>query len=55
MPQLNPAPWFITLLLTWSVFLIILPPKIMAHTFPNDFYLQNVESVKTNTWTWPWH
>nr|AAP41237.1 ATPase subunit 8 [Strongylura hubbsi] len=54
MPQLNPAPWFAILLITWLVFLIIIPPKIMAHSFPNDFNPQNKENIKTEIWTWPW-
>nr|AAP41243.1 ATPase subunit 8 [Strongylura marina]AAP41245.1 ATPase subunit 8 [Strongylura marina]AAP41247.1 ATPase subunit 8 [Strongylura marina]AAP41249.1 ATPase subunit 8 [Strongylura marina]AAP41251.1 ATPase subunit 8 [Strongylura marina] len=55
MPQLNPTPWFAILLLTWSVFLIIIPPKIMGHTFTNDFCVQGTENMKTNTWIWPWY
>nr|AAP41229.1 ATPase subunit 8 [Strongylura marina] len=55
MPQLNPTPWFAILLLTWLVFLIIIPPKIMTHIFPNDPNTQSMENTKTETWTWPWH
>nr|AAP41269.1 ATPase subunit 8 [Strongylura scapularis] len=54
MPQLNPTPWFTTLLITWLVFLIIIPPKIMTHTFPNDLNTQDTKNTKTETWTWPW-
>nr|YP_004347944.1 ATP synthase F0 subunit 8 [Chelonodontops pleurospilus]BAK09929.1 ATPase subunit 8 [Chelonodontops pleurospilus] len=55
MPQLNPSPWFAIMLLTWSVFLIIIPPKVMAHTFPNEPASQDTQALKTKSWTWPWH
>nr|YP_009685885.1 ATP synthase F0 subunit 8 [Aphyosemion cyanostictum]QDV92522.1 ATP synthase F0 subunit 8 [Aphyosemion cyanostictum] len=55
MPQLNPAPWFAILIFAWMVFLIILPPKVLAHKYPNDPQPQNINSLKTETWPWPWH
>nr|WNH18517.1 ATP synthase F0 subunit 8 [Xanthichthys caeruleolineatus] len=55
MPQLNPAPWFAILVFSWLVFLIILPPKVMAHIFPNESSPQNTEKPKTESWNWPWH
>nr|NP_073655.1 ATP synthase F0 subunit 8 [Diplophos taenia]BAB20724.1 ATPase subunit 8 [Diplophos sp. MM-1999] len=54
MPQLNPSPWFAILLFSWLVFLIILPPKIIAHTFPGEPAL-STEKTKTEPWNWPWH
>nr|ACV95834.1 ATP synthase subunit 8 [Stellifer illecebrosus] len=54
MPQLNPSPWLAILLFTWATFLIMLPPKIMAHTFLNEPALQNVVKPKTTPWNWPW-
>nr|BBM34996.1 ATPase subunit 8 [Paraliparis dipterus] len=54
MPQLNPTPWFVTLIFSWSIFLIILPPKMIAHTFPNEPTLQSAKNPQMNPWTWPW-
>nr|YP_002333080.1 ATP synthase F0 subunit 8 [Chelonodontops patoca]BAG85591.1 ATPase subunit 8 [Chelonodontops patoca] len=55
MPQLNPSPWFTIMLLSWTIFLTILPPKIMAHTFPNELASQSTQTLKTNPWAWPWY
>nr|QWX20938.1 ATP subunit 8 [Apogonichthyoides taeniatus] len=55
MPQLNPAPWFMTLVFTWLVFLTIIPPKILAHNFPNDPTPQAAQKPKTGSWGWTWH
>nr|YP_003345350.1 ATP synthase F0 subunit 8 [Stemonidium hypomelas]BAI53371.1 ATPase subunit 8 [Stemonidium hypomelas] len=55
MPQLNPSPWFAILLFSWAVFLIILPPKVMAHTFNNDPNQQTAMKPKLDPWNWPWH
>nr|BBM35074.1 ATPase subunit 8 [Paraliparis sp. NSMT P92399] len=54
MPQLNPTPWFAVLIFSWLIFLIILPPKVIAHTFPNEPTLQNAKKPQTNSWIWPW-
>nr|YP_004347734.1 ATP synthase F0 subunit 8 [Tetraodon biocellatus]BAK09838.1 ATPase subunit 8 [Tetraodon biocellatus] len=55
MPQLNPSPWFAIMVFSWFVFLTFLPPKVMAHTFPNEPTAQNTQTLKTKSWTWPWH
>nr|YP_004347487.1 ATP synthase F0 subunit 8 [Polyspina piosae]BAK09734.1 ATPase subunit 8 [Polyspina piosae] len=55
MPQLNPAPWFLIMLFSWCVFLIFLPPKIMAHAFPNEPSSQNTCPKEIKPWTWTWH
>nr|ALR69032.1 ATP synthase F0 subunit 8 [Apistogramma cacatuoides] len=55
MPQLNPLPWFPILVFSWLVFLIIVPQKILAHPFPNGPTPQNLKTLKTNSWDWPWH
>nr|YP_009230451.1 ATP synthase F0 subunit 8 [Pseudorhombus dupliciocellatus]AID59789.1 ATP synthase F0 subunit 8 [Pseudorhombus dupliciocellatus] len=55
MPQLNPAPWFMVLTFSWFVFLTVLPPKIMAHTFPHQPTLQDTQDAKAGSWNWPWH
>nr|WPM97896.1 ATP synthase F0 subunit 8 [Maurolicus muelleri]BBG74439.1 ATPase subunits 8 [Maurolicus muelleri] len=54
MPQLNPAPWFFILTFSWLVFLTVIPPKVLAHTFPNEPAL-DTKKVKAEPWNWPWH
>nr|YP_010957060.1 ATP synthase F0 subunit 8 [Naucrates ductor]WMY90322.1 ATP synthase F0 subunit 8 [Naucrates ductor] len=54
MPQLNPAPWFAILTFSWLVFLIVIPPKVTAHNFPNEPTPQSTEKPKATPWTWPW-
>nr|YP_002154534.1 ATP synthase F0 subunit 8 [Odontesthes sp. Odsp-001]BAG69237.1 ATPase subunit 8 [Odontesthes sp. Odsp-001] len=55
MPQLDPSPWFAILMFSWLVFAIVLPPKVLAHTFPNAVTSQSAVKPKTESWTWPWH
>nr|AMO26102.1 ATP synthase F0 subunit 8 [Acanthurus nigrofuscus]WCJ44971.1 ATP synthase F0 subunit 8 [Acanthurus nigrofuscus] len=55
MPQLNPAPWFAILVFSWLVFLTVLPPKVLAHSSPNEPVAQSMEKLKTEPWTWSWH
>nr|BBH36919.1 ATPase subunit 8 [Callogobius okinawae] len=54
MPQLDPSPWFAILVFSWLVFLIIVLPKMMAHTFPNNPAPQTTQTPKTEPWPWPW-
>nr|NP_739988.1 ATP synthase F0 subunit 8 [Hypoptychus dybowskii]BAC23584.1 ATPase subunit 8 [Hypoptychus dybowskii] len=54
MPQLDPSPWFAMLVFSWLVFLAIIPPKVMAHTFSNEPTLQSTDKRLANPWIWPW-
>nr|YP_009059857.1 ATP synthase F0 subunit 8 [Cyclopsetta fimbriata]BAP58942.1 ATPase subunit 8 [Cyclopsetta fimbriata] len=54
MPQLDPAPWFLTLVFSWVVFLTIIPAKVLGHTFPNEPSPQATQETKTQPWAWPW-
>nr|YP_009685859.1 ATP synthase F0 subunit 8 [Aphyosemion gabunense]QDV92587.1 ATP synthase F0 subunit 8 [Aphyosemion gabunense] len=54
MPQLNPAPWFIILIFAWVVFLVMMPPKVLAHKSSNNPELPITSSSKTEFWAWPW-
>nr|BBM35022.1 ATPase subunit 8 [Careproctus cypselurus] len=54
MPQLDLTPWFMVLIFSWLVFLIVLPPKVIAHTFPNAPTLQNNKNLNKTPWVWPW-
>nr|NP_443454.1 ATP synthase F0 subunit 8 [Stephanolepis cirrhifer]YP_010948250.1 ATP synthase F0 subunit 8 [Stephanolepis hispida]WMI35343.1 ATP synthase F0 subunit 8 [Stephanolepis hispida]WMI35447.1 ATP synthase F0 subunit 8 [Stephanolepis hispida]BAB70460.1 ATPase subunit 8 [Stephanolepis cirrhifer] len=55
MPQLDPAPWLMILVLSWSILLTVIPPKVLSHTFPNTPNAQSAEKLETNPWTWLWH
>nr|BBH37023.1 ATPase subunit 8 [Valenciennea longipinnis]BBH37036.1 ATPase subunit 8 [Valenciennea longipinnis] len=54
MPQLNPAPWFAILVFSWLVFLTIVVPKTLSHTFPNEPAPKSTQVPKTEPWNWPW-
>nr|UEX92622.1 ATP synthase F0 subunit 8 [Platycephalus sp. 1 LL-2021] len=54
MPQLNPGPWFVILLFSWLVFLIIIPPKVMAFLYPNDPAYKDLKATPSSPWHWPW-
>nr|YP_010873295.1 ATP synthase F0 subunit 8 [Betta coccina]WGV34515.1 ATP synthase F0 subunit 8 [Betta coccina] len=55
MPQLNPAPWLAILIFSWFVFLTIIPPKVMTHTFPNEPVFKSTKKSTTEPWNWPWY
>nr|NP_073668.1 ATP synthase F0 subunit 8 [Polymixia japonica]NP_443506.1 ATP synthase F0 subunit 8 [Polymixia lowei]WMI35330.1 ATP synthase F0 subunit 8 [Polymixia lowei]BAB20737.1 ATPase subunit 8 [Polymixia japonica]BAB70135.1 ATPase subunit 8 [Polymixia lowei] len=55
MPQLNPSPWFAIMVFSWLIFLTVIPPKVLAHNFPNDPALHSTEMTKTDSWNWPWY
>nr|BBG74361.1 ATPase subunits 8 [Guentherus altivela] len=55
MPQLNPTPWFLILAFTWLVFLLIIPSKVIKHTFPNEPAPQSTKTSTPNPWNLPWH
>nr|YP_010567833.1 ATP synthase F0 subunit 8 [Noturus leptacanthus]UZC55474.1 ATP synthase subunit 8 [Noturus leptacanthus]UZC55487.1 ATP synthase subunit 8 [Noturus leptacanthus]UZC55500.1 ATP synthase subunit 8 [Noturus leptacanthus] len=55
MPQLNPAPWFMILVYSWLILLMMIPNKVLNHTFTNDIATLGAEKLKSSTWTWPWH
>nr|YP_009505026.1 ATP synthase F0 subunit 8 [Periophthalmus novemradiatus]AWW89619.1 ATP synthase F0 subunit 8 [Periophthalmus novemradiatus] len=54
MPQLNPSPWFAILVFSWLIFITIVVPKTLNHTFPNEPSPQNAQITKTSSWSWPW-
>nr|WNH20325.1 ATP synthase F0 subunit 8 [Asterorhombus filifer] len=54
MPQLNPAPWFATLLFSWLILLALVLPKILSFTIPADTLPQRSASMVKPTWTWKW-
>nr|YP_009633285.1 ATP synthase F0 subunit 8 [Hyporhamphus dussumieri]QBS54632.1 ATPase subunit 8 [Hyporhamphus dussumieri] len=54
MPQFNPAPGFAILVLSWLIFLTVIPPKVLAHSFPNEPTSQSAKLLKTEPWSWLW-
>nr|BBD13969.1 ATPase subunit 8 [Stethojulis strigiventer] len=55
MPQLNPSPWLGILLFSWLIFLTIIPPKVMSHTFPNEPATRSTRTPIMHSWAWPWY
>nr|WNH22353.1 ATP synthase F0 subunit 8 [Heteropriacanthus cruentatus] len=54
MPQLNPEPWMAILVYSWLVLMVMMPPKVLAHIFPNEPAPLSVKASYAQSWTWPW-
>nr|ADW93514.1 ATPase 8 [Brachymeles schadenbergi] len=54
MPQLNPSPWFLILLLSWAVLLLVFKSKILTSTPHNTPTLPDLAASHTTPWSWPW-
>nr|AFY11323.1 ATPase subunit 8 [Centromochlus existimatus]AFY11325.1 ATPase subunit 8 [Centromochlus existimatus] len=54
MPQLNPAPWFIILVFSWLIFFMVVPQKVLNHSFTNEITTLSTKNLKYNIWDWPW-
>nr|YP_009685664.1 ATP synthase F0 subunit 8 [Scriptaphyosemion schmitti]QDU24441.1 ATP synthase F0 subunit 8 [Scriptaphyosemion schmitti] len=54
MPQLDPAPWFYIMVISWLVFITLIPPKVLAHPVHNEPSSQSTEKPMTDSWNWPW-
>nr|YP_007026385.1 ATP synthase F0 subunit 8 [Telatrygon zugei]AFV48247.1 ATP synthase F0 subunit 8 [Telatrygon zugei] len=54
MPQLNPNPWFLIFLFTWTFFLIILPGKVTSYLLNNNPTTKDIQKPKPTPWNWPW-
>nr|YP_010956436.1 ATP synthase F0 subunit 8 [Coelorinchus caelorhincus]WMY89529.1 ATP synthase F0 subunit 8 [Coelorinchus caelorhincus] len=55
MPQLNPNPWFMILIYTWTIFLLVVLPMTLLFIMPNHPATQNMSTPKAKPWIWPWH
>nr|YP_010960474.1 ATP synthase F0 subunit 8 [Lepidopus altifrons]WNH37851.1 ATP synthase F0 subunit 8 [Lepidopus altifrons] len=55
MPQLDRSPWFAILLLSWLIFLVVIPAKVTSHFFPNSPTVKDTKTRKNLPWTWLWH
>nr|YP_097145.1 ATP synthase F0 subunit 8 [Thorius n. sp. RLM-2004]AAU20582.1 ATP synthase F0 subunit 8 [Thorius n. sp. RLM-2004] len=52
MPQLNPAPWFFILLMSWLVYLMMAPKTSNLKTL-NELTIKNDKNT-ASSWNWPW-
>nr|ANW06493.1 ATP synthase F0 subunit 8 [Scutiger ningshanensis] len=61
MPQLNPSPWFLILILSWFVFLIVFTPKIhkIHPTVKSNTAMISTPEIYHSfypwNWIWPWY
>nr|YP_009003591.1 ATP synthase F0 subunit 8 [Potomotyphlus kaupii]AGZ19085.1 ATP synthase F0 subunit 8 [Potomotyphlus kaupii] len=54
MPQLNPAPWFWTLIIIWSA-LLIMWTKLTNYETTNPINPNHHQIFPPNNpWAWPW-
>nr|AYN73443.1 ATP synthase F0 subunit 8 [Capito niger] len=54
MPQLNPNPWFLTMIISWFTFSLLIQPKLLSFTPTNNPLNKTPTASKTTPWTWPW-
>nr|BBD20516.1 ATP synthase F0 subunit 8 [Cyrtodactylus tigroides] len=53
MPQLNPAPWFMTLVMTWTILALVM--KLTLTNIPNTQQPhQTNKPTTTPHWPWTW-
>nr|WRM53584.1 ATP synthase F0 subunit 8 [Rubricatochromis lifalili] len=54
MPQLNLSPWFTIMIFSWLLFSAAIPPKLIAHAFPDHPAFQLPGGAEPLHWAWPW-
>nr|YP_010595303.1 ATP synthase F0 subunit 8 [Pampus liuorum]AIH00457.1 ATP synthase F0 subunit 8 [Pampus argenteus]AVN90157.1 ATP synthase F0 subunit 8 [Pampus cinereus]WAJ58174.1 ATP synthase F0 subunit 8 [Pampus liuorum]WAJ58187.1 ATP synthase F0 subunit 8 [Pampus liuorum] len=55
MPQLDLEIWFMMLIHSWFAFLVIVVPKVLAHSFTKVTPPKKTQKTETKAWDWPWH
>nr|AET84093.1 ATPase 8 [Sceloporus slevini] len=55
MPQLNPSPWFLIMLLVWASLMIIFMNKTLSMLYLNPPTEATLETKHPTSWTWPWY
>nr|AKJ76865.1 ATP synthase F0 subunit 8 [Holbrookia maculata] len=55
MPQLNPSPWFLILLMTWIMLMVIYLNKTLNLFLPNLPTKHQSKEKHLTPWTWPWY
>nr|AGN71489.1 ATP synthase F0 subunit 8 [Ptychadena mascareniensis] len=53
MPQLNPNPWLLTFISSWTLIILMAPWKILTHTTPNN-PTTKTSSLPDSSWIWLW-
>uniref|UniRef100_UPI0030E50CAA ATP synthase F0 subunit 8 n=1 Tax=Ablepharus sikimmensis TaxID=3147709 RepID=UPI0030E50CAA len=53
MPQLNPAPWLLIMLLSWFMVLVF-KTKTLYAAHISMMTTQNISLHHTTPWNWPW-
>nr|WGS98777.1 ATP synthase subunit 8 [Amazilia rutila] len=54
MPQLNPNPWLLIMIMSWLTFSLIIQPKLLSFTPANTPSEKLQTSTETSSWPWPW-
>nr|YP_010238764.1 ATP synthase F0 subunit 8 [Odorrana grahami]YP_010442976.1 ATP synthase F0 subunit 8 [Odorrana jingdongensis]QTE20714.1 ATP synthase F0 subunit 8 [Odorrana grahami]UTD48926.1 ATP synthase F0 subunit 8 [Odorrana jingdongensis] len=54
MPQLDPVPWFCYLTLTWLIFMLLTPQKILTHINLNAPSIKKAKTLPSQVWPWTW-
>nr|YP_009116619.1 ATPase subunit 8 [Pempheris schwenkii]BAQ20946.1 ATPase subunit 8 [Pempheris schwenkii] len=54
MPQLNPTPWLLTFLFSWTIVIALLPLKVAKYITPNLPSQKSTAKPHTSSWLWPW-
>nr|AGZ18942.1 ATP synthase F0 subunit 8 [Dermophis mexicanus] len=53
MPQLNPHPWFMIMMMLWTITLTMILTKMTKYKSTN-MIIQNSMHKQHQSWTWPW-
>nr|ABY73856.1 ATPase 8 [Urosaurus graciosus]ABY73858.1 ATPase 8 [Urosaurus graciosus] len=55
MPQLNPSPWFLIMLMVWTILMTLFFNKTLTMLYPNTPTEPTSEDSTKPSWTWPWY
>nr|YP_980195.1 ATP synthase F0 subunit 8 [Lepidophyma flavimaculatum]BAF43983.1 ATPase subunit 8 [Lepidophyma flavimaculatum] len=55
MPQLNPAPWFLILLMTWLSLQLMSTMKTLSVPTQNSLDTSTSSLEESHPWPWPWY
>nr|ABY73814.1 ATPase 8 [Urosaurus nigricaudus] len=55
MPQLNPSPWFLIMILIWTALMMLFLNKALTMLYPNSPMETDSKSKPPSSWTWPWY
>nr|ABA39003.1 ATP synthase F0 subunit 8 [Cryptoleucopteryx plumbea]ADA58083.1 ATP synthase F0 subunit 8 [Cryptoleucopteryx plumbea] len=54
MPQLNPAPWFLIMTLSWLTLTLIIQPKLLSFIPTTTPSIKPTTTTHIPSWNWPW-